>query len=337
MGATSGIGLRVAEIFAKAGWLVGAAGRKEKVMRKLQSDFPDRIRYAQIDINATDAPSRLRDLIARLGGMDIYFHISGIGYENEALITDHDTATAQTNVVGFTRMIDTAFRHFRSHGKRGRIAAVTSVAGTKGIGQLASYSASKKYQQTYLTALDQLARMQGLDISFTDIRPGWIRTPLLNPDRIYPMTMTLDHAVAGIIRAVIARKRVCVVDWRWDIAVRLWSLIPDCIWKRIPLQVSTPATPAQDRTDARTEKELQSPEPRAQVTIPAPLQPIPKPTPKPTTQPAPQPKPHPTTQSASSSPSKKPATPDTKTPKPTVESAQMTPPAAPSKPVQPKS
>lgn len=334
MGATSGIGLRVAEIFAKAGWLVGAAGRKEKVMRKLQSDFPDRIRYAQIDINATDAPSRLRDLIARLGGMDIYFHISGIGYENEALITDHDTATAQTNVVGFTRMIDTAFRHFRSHGKRGRIAAVTSVAGTKGIGQLASYSASKKYQQTYLTALDQLARMQGLDISFTDIRPGWIRTPLLNPDRIYPMTMTLDHAVAGIIRAVIARKRVCVVDWRWDIAVRLWSLIPDCIWERIPLQVSTPA---QDRTDARTEKELQSPEPPAQVKIPVPLQPIPQPTPKPTTQPAPQPKPHPTTQSASSSLSKKPATPDTKTPKPTVESAQMTPPAAPSKPVQPKS
>lgn len=337
MGATSGIGLRVAEIFAKAGWLVGAAGRKEKVMRKLQSDFPDRIRYAQIDINATDAPSRLRDLIARLGGMDIYFHISGIGYENEALITDHDTATAQTNVVGFTRMIDTAFRHFRSHGKRGRIAAVTSVAGTKGIGQLASYSASKKYQQTYLTALDQLARMQGLDISFTDIRPGWIRTPLLNPDRIYPMTMTLDHAVAGIIRAVIARKRVCVVDWRWDIAVRLWSLIPDRIWERIPLQVSTPATSAQDHTDARTEKELQSPEPPAQVKIPAPLQPIPQPTPKPTTQPAPQPKPHPTTQSASSSPSKKPATPDTKTPKPTVESAQMTPPAAPSKPVQPKS
>lgn len=337
MGATSGIGLRVAEIFAKAGWLVGAAGRKEKVMRKLRSDFPDRIRYAQIDINATDAPSRLRDLIARLGGMDIYFHISGIGYENEALITDHDTATAQTNVVGFTRMIDTAFRHFRSHGKRGRIAAVTSVAGTKGIGQLASYSASKKYQQTYLTALDQLARMQGLDISFTDIRPGWIRTPLLNPDRIYPMTMTLDHAVAGIIRAVIARKRVCVVDWRWDIAVRLWSLIPDRIWERIPLQVSTPATSAQDHTDARTEKELQSPEPPAQVKIPAPLQPIPQPTPKPTTQPAPQPKPHPTTQSASSSPSKKPATPDTKTPKPTVESAQMTPPAAPSKPVQPKS
>lgn len=271
MGATSGIGLRVAEIFAKAGWLVGAAGRKEKVLRKLQSDYPDKIRYAQININDTDAPNRMRDLINRLGGMDIYFHVAGIGYENEALITEHDTATAQTNVVGFTRMIDTAFRYFRSHGRRGRIAAVTSVAGTNGIGELASYSASKKYQQTYLTALDQLARMQGLDISFTDIRPGWIRTPLLNPDRIYPMTMTLDHAVVGIVKAIIARKRVCIVDWRWNLLVRAWSLLPDRLWELLPIRVSTQATFAEDKADAKTEKQLQSPEPPAKIAVPVPL------------------------------------------------------------------
>ena len=268
MGATSGIGLRVAEIFAKAGWLVGAAGRNEKVMRKLQADFPDRIRYARIDVDSDSAPEHLRDLISRLGGMDIYFHVAGIGYENEALVTDHDIATARTNVVGFTRMIDTAFRYFCDHGKRGRIAAVTSVAGTKGIGQLASYSSSKKYQQTYLTALDQLARMQGLDISFTDIRPGWIRTPLLDPTRVYPMTMTLDHAVACIVRAIINRKRVCIVDWRWDIAVRLWSLIPDCIWERIPVCVSAPATPAEEKTDAAVEQQLSRPEPPAEVKVP---------------------------------------------------------------------
>lgn len=273
MGATSGIGLRVAEIFAKAGWLVGAAGRKEKVLRKLQSDYPDKIRYAQINIDDTDAPNRMRDLINRLGGMDIYFHVAGIGYENEALITEHDTATAQTNVVGFTRMIDTAFRYFRSHGRRGRIAAITSVAGTNGIGELASYSASKKYQQTYLTALDQLARMQGLDISFTDIRPGWIRTPLLNPDRIYPMTMTLDHAVVGIVKAIIARKRVCIVDWRWNLLVRAWSLVPDRLWELLPIRVSTQATFAEDKADTKTEKQLQSPEPPADIKVPASLSP----------------------------------------------------------------
>lgn len=256
MGATSGIGLRVAEIFAKAGWLVGIAGRKEKVMRKLQSEYPDRIRYGQINVNDADAGTRLRDLISRLGGMDIYFHVSGICYENEALVTDHDTATAETNVVGFTRMVDTAFRYFRSHGKHGRIAAITSVAGTNGIGELASYSASKKYQQTYLTALDQLSRMQGLDISFTDIRPGWIDTPLLIPDRIYPMSMSLDYAVVRIIRAIIARKRVCVVDWRWDLLVGAWKLIPDRLWERLPIHVSVSSVPAEEKIAAKIESRL---------------------------------------------------------------------------------
>lgn len=265
MGATSGIGLRVAEIFAKAGWLVGAAGRNEKIMRKLQADFPDRIRYARINVDDAASPAHLRDLISRLGGMDIYFHVAGIGFENEDLVTDHDVATAQTNVVGFTRMIDTAFRYFREHGRKGRIAAVTSVAGTKGVGQLAAYSSSKKYQQTYLTALDQLSRMQGLDISFTDIRPGWIRTPLLNPDRVYPMTLDLDHAVASIIRAIIKRKRLCIVDWRWDIAVRLWSLIPDRIWERIPVCVSAPATPPEEKKDTAIEDSLRIPEPPSEV------------------------------------------------------------------------
>ncbi len=145
---------------------------------------------------------------------------------------------------------------------------MTSVAGTKGIGQLASYSSSKKYQQAYLTALDQLAGMQNLDISFTDIRPGWIRTPLLNPDRVYPMTMSLDHAVASIVRAIIKRRRLCIVDWRWNLAVRLWSLLPDRIWERIPVNVSAPATPAQEKTDASVEKSLSQPEPPAEVKDP---------------------------------------------------------------------
>lgn len=254
MGATSGIGLRVAEIFAKAGWMVGAAGRKEEALRDLQSKFPEKVRYARIDIDDHEAPAKMRDLIGRLGGMDIYFHVSGIYFENEALVTEREISVARTNVVGFTRMVDTAFRYFRSHGGRGRIAAVTSVAGTNGIGAMAAYSASKRYQQTYLTALDQLAHIQNLDISFTDIRPGWIRTPLLDPDKVYPMTMTLDHAVACIIRAIIERKRVCTIDWKWDLVVKAWQLLPSRIWERIPFRISAPATPAEDKTVKEKEK-----------------------------------------------------------------------------------
>ena len=259
MGATSGIGLRVAEMYAPAGWTVGVAGRKDGVMKELSSRFPGRVEWQHIDITRREAPAKLKELIGKLGGMDIYLHVSGIGFENPALNTDHETETVRTNAVGFTRMVAAAFKHFRDNGGKGQIAAVTSVAGTKGIGELASYSATKKFQQTYLEALEQLANMQGLRISFTDIRPGWIRTPLLKADREYPMTMELEAVAPMVVRAVRKRIRVAVIDCRWAVGYFFWRLIPRWLWVRIPVSVSKAATLPE--TAANTVEETMTAEP----------------------------------------------------------------------------
>ncbi len=107
-------------------------------------------------------------------------------------------------------MLSTAYRYFRDNGISGRIAAVTSVAGTNGIGRLSAYSSSKKGAQAYMVALEQLANEEGAKVSFTDIRPGWIRTPLLRPGLKYPMEMDLDYAVPQIIKAIVQHPRVAV-------------------------------------------------------------------------------------------------------------------------------
>lgn len=261
MGATSGIGLRVAEIYATAGWRVGVAGRKDDVMKELQTRFPKQVEWEHIDITRKDSVTRLENLIKKLGGMDIYFHVSGIGFQNPAVITDEEVATVETNVVGFTRMIDTAFRYFRDvNSRKGHIAAVTSIAGTKGIGELASYSSSKKFQQTYLQALEQLSHMQELDIKFTDIRPGWIRTPLLDPDREYPMTMELEGVVPQIIRALINKTRMVVIDRRWAVGYQLWRMIPERLWANMDIHVSSPATGAEKAENTVTEITESKPE-----------------------------------------------------------------------------
>lgn len=238
MGATSGIGFAVAERLAAKGWHVGVAGRNDDVLRLLAGQYPDNVVWHHIDITRPEAPASLRKLVDKLGGMDVYFHVSGTGYANDALDPALDTATVRTNVTGFTQMVDEAYRYFRDERKGvGRIAAVTSVAGTKGIGVMASYSASKAYQQSYLTALDQLSRASGLKIRVTDIRPGFVLTPLLDSERKYPLAMTLPYVTPRIVRALRHGRRVSVIDWRWAIVTALWRMLPDCLWVRMPIRV----------------------------------------------------------------------------------------------------
>lgn len=240
MGASSGIGLGVAEAFASRGIKVGLASRKTDNLKKLKDKYPDYVEYESIDITKPSAPEKLGKLIDNIGGMDIYFHVSGIGYENLNLDPQREVDVINTNAGGLARMVSTAYRYFRDKGIKGQIAAVTSVAGTNGIGRLSAYSASKKCAQTYLVALEQLAKNEGADVTFTDIRPGWIRTPLLYDDVKYPMEMDLEYAIPLIIKAIVKRKRVAVIDWRWNIVVGLWRCIPNRLWINMDMKISNP-------------------------------------------------------------------------------------------------
>ena len=87
MGATSGIGLAVAERLLADGCRLGIAGRNAESLRQLEQRWPGQVVYSEIDITEDKAVGRLEDLISRLGGMDTYFHISGVGYENSTMAT----------------------------------------------------------------------------------------------------------------------------------------------------------------------------------------------------------------------------------------------------------
>ena len=231
MGATSGIGLETAKRCIAAGWRVGAAGRRSEELERLRGLAPQQVETEAIDVTDDAAPAALERLIERLGGMDVYLHVAGVGSQNPQLDPAVELHTVRTNVEGFTRMTTAAYGYFAAHGG-GRIAVVSSIAGTRGLGVAAAYSASKRFQNTYIDSLAQLARMQGSKIRFTDIRPGFVATEMAKGEGLF-WVMPVDRVVEGIVRAIRRRRSVAVVTRRWRLPAWLIRHMPECIYRKM--------------------------------------------------------------------------------------------------------
>ena len=234
IGATSGIGEEIAKIYIAQGWQVGVAGRREEALTVLAATAPAQVKTQVIDVTSADAPEQLKSLIEKLGGMDLFLLSSGIGSQNVKLEPEIELNTARTNVEGFIRMVTAAYRFFKEQGS-GHLAVISSVAGTKGLGSAPAYSATKRFQNTYIDALAQLARMERLSIQFTDIRPGFVATALLK-NRKYPLLMRADSTAQHIVKALTNKKRVAIIDTRYAILVFFWQLIPRWVWERLPIR-----------------------------------------------------------------------------------------------------
>ena len=235
IGATSGIGREVALIYIAQGWKVGVAGRREAELESLRAEYPEQVYAQTLDVTQEDAPEKLHALIEQVGGMDVFLLSSGIGKQNPTLETGLELATAATNVEGFIRMTNAAFHYFEQQG-HGHLAVISSIAGTKGLGAAPAYSATKGFQNIYMDALDQLARMKKLNIQFTDIRPGFVATPLLNNQKKYPMLMEAPIVALDIVSTIEKKKRVAIIDWKFRLLVGFWRLIPKWIWLRLPIR-----------------------------------------------------------------------------------------------------
>lgn len=234
IGASSGMGLEVAKLYLERGYRLGVAARREDRLQALQQLAPDRVVTQAIDVTDADAGERLRELIDKMGGMDLFFYSSGIGKQNRLLAADIELNTMNTNALGFARMIGEAYRYFAERGG-GHIAAITSIAGTKGLGPAPSYSATKALQNNYLQALEQQAHARGLNIRFTDIRPGFVDTDLLNGDFRYPMMLKPGKVARQIVGAIDRKRHVAVLDWKYALLTALWRRVPRCVWRCVKL------------------------------------------------------------------------------------------------------
>lgn len=86
IGATSGIGRGLAEVYSQEDYLIGITGRRENLLEEVCARDKDKLFYQVCDITDTQATiSSLETLTRKMGGMDILIICAGTGELNPEL------------------------------------------------------------------------------------------------------------------------------------------------------------------------------------------------------------------------------------------------------------
>ena len=167
----------------------------------------------------------------------MYFHSSGIGYQNTGLDACKELTTIETNCLGMARLVGEAFRYFEQHPETdGQIAVISSISRTKGLGAAPAYSASKRFTSHYLESLCQLTNIRNIrNIHITDIRPGFVKTPLIEGSN-FPMQLDARKVAVSIVDGIERRKPVITINWLYRLLVFFWQMIPRSIWIKMKVK-----------------------------------------------------------------------------------------------------
>jgi short-subunit dehydrogenase len=231
VGATSGIGRKMAELYASAGNVVGITGRRKELLQEIKDRFPGKIETECFDVTGIENIQRLTSLIEKLGGLDILIYSSGIGEPGKELDWQIDKLTVETNVNGFVEIANWTFNYFIHQGN-GRMAVISSIAANRGNSWAPSYSASKAFQSNYFEALTIKTKRMGKDIGITCIEPGFVDTKMAKGNKRF-WTVPTEKAARQMIDAIDKKKRKVYISKRWWLIAKLMRLIPFWIYKRI--------------------------------------------------------------------------------------------------------
>ena len=231
VGATSGIGRKMAELYAAAGNIVGITGRRKELLDEIENMFPGKIKTECFDVTGNENIKRLTLLVQKIGGLDILVYSSGIGELSKGLDWEIDKLTVETNVNGFIVIANWCFNYFLNQGG-GSMAVISSIAANRGNSWAPAYSASKAFQSNYFEALAIKANKMKKDIGIICIEPGFVNTNMAKGYKKF-WVVPLEKAARQIIAGIEKKKQKVYVSKRWWLVARLMRLTPFWLYKKI--------------------------------------------------------------------------------------------------------
>ena len=247
-GASSGIGLALAQAYAQQGWRVAMCARRLAPMAQWRSSQPQREAIHLFQADVDDAQAMLavaRECERTLGLPDLVIANAGFSVGVDLRHAEDLRAFAdilQTNVLGVAHTLQPFVKPMLVRGS-GQLVAIASVAGLRGLAGQGAYCGSKAAVITFMESL--WAELRGSGVAVTTVNPGWVNTPLTagNP---FPMPFALQPEVFArrALRAIARRPRLVTVPWQ--MAVVSWLL------RRLPATALAWATARKPRKPRRS-------------------------------------------------------------------------------------
>ena len=181
IGGTSGIGEGVAKKLEQNSYKVLVTGVEKELIEKVNSK--NNINYKAIFLDCmaeNNFSDNIQTIIENFGGLDLLVFSAGIGNLNKDIGYTIENKANKLNVIAFNEITDWSYRFFEKQG-HGHLVSVSSISGLMGHRIAPAYHAAKAYQISYTQALRQKAfraRKEGKKVYVTDVRPGFVDTPM---------------------------------------------------------------------------------------------------------------------------------------------------------------
>ncbi|APG66273.1 hypothetical protein LPB136_13215 [Tenacibaculum todarodis] len=231
-GATSGIGYELTKILVQNNYKVAITGRRLEKLEELKAQFPSQIIIKQNDIQQIeDLEKVFFEMVEELKTVDLIVQSSGVGFVNPKLEWGKEEQTINTNVLGVTKLYTLAYNLFRKQ-QFGHLVGISSIASIRGNRSSPVYFSSKAYQKAYLESLYfKTKTIKSKKVFITDIRPGFVDTPMALGEEIFWM-VPVKKAAKQIYTAIKKKKRVAYISKRWRLVAWALKVMPARILKQ---------------------------------------------------------------------------------------------------------
>lgn len=234
-GASSGLGLAMAQQFAQNGATLGLVGRRADALEAVRANLVGTHEIYAVDVNdEVNLHNCARDFMSRHGVPDVVVAAAGISV---GTLSEHFEdleqirRVIQTNVFALTSTFHPFIAPMKAAGK-GTLVGIASVAAIRGLPGAGAYCASKAAVVQYCESLR--VELHGTGVKVTTILPGYIDTPMTqqNPYKM-PFLMQPADFAARAVAAIDKQKSYTVIPWQMGVVAKLLRILPNGLYDKL--------------------------------------------------------------------------------------------------------